>query len=162
MWQAVPTPGPESPQWLLVAATVASLLVGVFGRGFIGSLFAWVRNQRQGLAARETEARQQEREYRATERTAAAEETERAFVRLGQEARDMSATITTLRGEVEELRDAVRVQFLREQSTMAGLTHHAGWDFMARQSLPLDFPEPPPLLPPQDQTHARDWGPSPA
>lgn len=153
-----------SPQWLVVAFGVGALLIGLFGRGFAASTLAWIRNlraeQTARLATKETAARQQEREYRAIERNAAAEEMREAFDRLGNQAREQDRRITELVQEVDQLRQAQRHQYHREQQIMDGLVHHAAWDFLARQQLPADFPEPSPLLPAREQLHSAEWGTS--
>lgn len=146
------------PGWVNVVWLGVAILVAVFGRGFGTALLAGVRNMRAGLASKESEARQQERQFRATERDAAEQAAERVMTRMGEQLKDADRRIAELGEEVGQLREAQRQAFVREQHAMSTLTAHAVWDHAAIQELPEGFPAPPPLLPPRDVAHAREWG----
>lgn len=151
-----------APDWLAAVWGVVVILVALFGKGFGATITSSIRNRRAGLATRETEARQQEREFRAAERTAGEQETDRVIARMGEQLEQQGSTIDRQGREIGELRETVRAMFAREQSTMANLFAHAVWDHAVDQYLPEDFPSPPPLMPAriptQDQQHSTEWG----
>lgn len=153
-----------APDWLVAVYGIVAVLVALFGRNFGASIVATVKNRRAGLAARETEARQQERQFRATERTAAEQETDRVIARMSRQLEQLDADRQTMAREVEELREHVRGLYRREQDTMANLFAHGVWDHATKQHLPEDFPPPPPLMPPRRPEDQRsvEWGHTPA
>lgn len=124
----------------LLIAVIASLGTS----GGIGSWIAVRRAKRQGVSADEAEARKQERDDRAAADKRAQERTDNELARL-------SLSLTNALSEIEELREAVRQQFAREEHQRTILMHHATWDWIVVQEVRrhgITVEDPPPLTPP--------------
>lgn len=151
-----------APGWLSAVWVGLAVLIAIFGRGFGSSVVSGVRSLRAGFAARESRAREQERQLNTEARVAEEAHDAALYGRMREQMNDMATTIRSQGQQIEELREGQRQQYAWEQATMSHLSAHAVWDLATKPHLPKDFPEPPPLLPQRAVQHSQEWGPSPA